>query len=190
MILSDLLVVTFTQLLRALGEWLEKGAGFEEGRGRSGDELMNVRLAPDMYPLAGQVLFCCFMSQEAIYKYRGQDLPAAIEELRRMGWASGEQPGTFAQAKARIKAAIDFLDGVQAGELDGASDRRLELVLPTGLTLDMSAQQYARDWTLPQFYFHLMTAYAILRCHGVPLGKKDYVPYLWQYVRPETAPQG
>ncbi len=54
----------------------------------------------------------------------------------------------------------------------------------------MTGEQYARDWALPQFYFHAITAYAILRHHGVDLGKADYVPHMLAYVRPGTIPQG
>ena len=52
------------------------------------------------------------------------------------------------------------------------------------MTFDLTAEGYVRDWALPQFYFHLMTAYAILRANGVPLGKIDYVPYMMRYLRP------
>lgn len=59
--------------------------------------------------------------------------------------------------------------------------------LPIGLTFDLTAAQYARDWTLPQFYFHVMTAYAILRNAGVALGKADYVPHMFAYLRQPPA---
>ena len=60
--------------------------------------------------------------------------------------------------------------------------------LPNGMILDLTAEQYARDWALPQFYFHLMTAYAILRANGVDLGKADYVAHLFPTIRPGTMP--
>lgn len=59
-----------------------------------------------------------------------------------------------------------------------------------GMTFDMTGEQYARDWALAQFYFHLVTAYAILRGEGLELGKADYVPHMFAYLRPGTMPPG
>ena len=61
--------------------------------------------------------------------------------------------------------------------------------LPAGMVFDLTAEQYARDWALPQFYFHLMIAYAILRAEGVDLGKADYVAHMFAYLRPGTMPR-
>jgi hypothetical protein len=60
--------------------------------------------------------------------------------------------------------------------------------LPQGLAFDLTAEQYVRDWALPQFYFHVVTAYAILRAHGIELGKADYVAHMFAYLRPGTRP--
>ena len=60
--------------------------------------------------------------------------------------------------------------------------------LPNGMIFDLTAEQYARDWALPQFYFHLNTAYAILRANGVALGKADYVTHMLPLMRPESMP--
>lgn len=60
--------------------------------------------------------------------------------------------------------------------------------LPQGMVFDLIAEQYARDWAIPQFYFHLMPAYAILRAQGVELGKTDYVAHMFAYLRPGTLP--
>jgi hypothetical protein len=57
-----------------------------------------------------------------------------------------------------------------------------------GIAFDMTGETYARDWALPQFYFHLMTAYTILRSQGVELGKVDYVQHMFAYLRPGTGP--
>tara|TARA_R110002072_G_scaffold136124_2_gene278219 strand:- start:208570 stop:208746 length:177 start_codon:yes stop_codon:yes gene_type:complete len=57
------------------------------------------------------------------------------------------------------------------------------------MILDLTAEQYARDWTLGQFYFHLMTAYSILRSQKIELGKADYVAHMFPYIRPETIPR-
>jgi len=60
--------------------------------------------------------------------------------------------------------------------------------LPQGMVFDLTAEQYARNWALPQFYFHVMTAYAILRAQGIQLGKADYVGHMFAYLQPGTLP--
>jgi hypothetical protein len=62
--------------------------------------------------------------------------------------------------------------------------------LPNGMVFDFTAEQYARDWTLSQFYFHVMIAYAIMRKEGIELGKGDYVGHLLPFLRPGTIPTG
>ena len=89
---------------------------------------------------------------------------------------------------ARIDETLSFLDAVPADALNAGAGRPLELALPTGMTFDLDGERYARDWALPQFYFHLTTAYAILRSRGVEIGKADYVPHMLAYLRPNTSP--
>ena len=60
--------------------------------------------------------------------------------------------------------------------------------LPMGMIFDLTAEQYVRDWALPQFYFYVMTAYAILRAAGIDLGKADFVAHMFAYLRPGTMP--
>lgn len=182
--LTDLLVPTFAQMLRALSGWLDKAGAHAEARGEAADALLLLRLAPDMYPLAAQLRFPCFQAQEAVHRLRGEPTPESLEEVRREGWSAGERPGSLADARARIADALSFLDGVGSGSLDAWFDRPIALELPNGMAFDMTGAQYARDWALPQFYFHISTAYAILRNHGVALGKADLVPHMFGYLRP------
>ncbi len=83
-----------------------------------------------------------------------------------------------------------MLNGLAFDALDAKADKPLVHELPNGMILDLTAEQYARDWTLGQFYFHIMTAYSILRSEKVALGKADYVAHLFPYIRPETLPKG
>jgi hypothetical protein len=87
-----------------------------------------------------------------------------------------------------VAEASDFLAAAGPGELDSAAREPLEHELPNGMVFDMTGEQYVRDWALPQVAFHQMIAYAILRQSGVPLGKADYVPHMFAYLRPGTAP--
>jgi hypothetical protein len=186
-VLTSLILPGFAQMLRALSAWLDKASAHVEARGDDASALMSLRLAPDMYPLSAQVRFACFQAQEAVHRLRGEPPPERLEEVRREGWNAGERPGSLAEARARIAEAVSFLDEVAAGTLDDGAGRRVTLELPNGMAFDMSGEQYVRDWSLPQFYFHLVTAYGILRHHGVELGKADLVPHMLAYLRPGSA---
>jgi hypothetical protein len=102
--------------------------------------------------------------------------------LRQEGRLAGEHPGTMAAARDRIATALSAIASVPPGSLD-AGDRAVSIELPEGPAFDLTGAQYARDWVLPQFYFHVGMAYAILRSRGVPLGKADYVPHMFTYLR-------
>jgi uncharacterized protein len=187
--LTDLLVPTFQQSLRALEAWLDKARAHALWRGEPADALLALRLAPDMYPLAAQVRFSCFQAQEAVHRLRGEPVPETLEEVRREGWHAGDRPGLLVDARARIAEALALLEMVGPGTLDQAADRPIALELPNGMIFDMTGAQYVRDWALPQFYFHANTAYAILRNHGVELGKADLVPHMFAYLRTDAAVQ-
>jgi len=182
MSLTNLLVPTFAQMLSALSTWLDKGAAREAASGRVADEVLSLRLAADMYPLSSQVRFACFQAQEPVYRLRGEPLPEALLEVRREGWSGGEQPGTLAQAQGRIAEAIQFLTAVGPNALDEGAGLAIVLGLPNGMAFNMTGESYARDWALPQFYFHVTTAYGILRNHGTELGKADYVAHMLRYL--------
>jgi len=188
MSLAELWIPTATQALTALSAWLDKAAAHAAGRGEEADALMALRLAPDMYPLAAQIRFVAFQSQEALHRLPGSEVPASLLEVRREGWQASEQPGTLAAATARLEEARAALAAADAAALDAGRDRALVLELPNGIVFDMPGGAFIRDWALPQLYFHLSIAYAILRQHGVALGKADFVPHMFAYVRPGTAP--
>lgn len=188
MSLTRILIPTFTQMLRGLSAWLDKAAAHEAEAGRDGEVLLAERLAPDMHPLAAQIRFACFQAQEAVHRLRGEALPEALEEVRREGWNAGDRPGSLAEAQARIAEAIAFLGTIGPEALDAGATRPIALDLPNGMVFDLSGEAFARDWSLPQFYFHLAIAYAILRRHGAPLGKADYVAHMLGYLRPGTMP--
>jgi uncharacterized protein len=187
--LTRLLVPTFMHTLKSFSNWLEKAAGGAGGAGAEADVLMSLRLAPDMFPLNGQVRFACFQALEPIYRLRELAVPEDIVAVRMEGVKSNEHIGTFAQAQARITQAIALLSLLEPDALDGGAALAIALDLPNGIVFDMTGETYARDWCLPQFYFHVTTAYAILRNHGVGLGKPDFISHMFPYIRPGTMPQ-
>ncbi len=183
MTLTSLLVPTYSQMLQALSAWLAKA-----GEPRpDGDSLLAARLAPDMFPLSTQVRFACLQAYEAVTWLQGGSFPQIWHDLLEEGRKGGEQPGTIADATTRIRETLSFLDSLDSDAIDAGAERSIALELPDTRVFDMTGEQYVRDWAIPQFYFHVMSAYAILRNQGVELGKADYVQHAFAYLRPQSA---
>jgi hypothetical protein len=180
MTLTDLLLPTYRQMLRNLALWLRKA----QEQAADADALMSARLAPDMFPLSTQVRFACRQAYEGVHRLRHEAIPPEVDVLQDEGRNGGERPGTVADALARIEEALVFLDGVAPDAMDGGAGKPLALELPMGIAFDLDGEGYARDWALGQFYFHVMTAYAILRKEGISLGKADYVAHMFAFLRP------
>ncbi len=185
MMLNDILVPTYAQMLGALSAWLGKA---DEASGGGAQALLTARLAPDMFPLATQIRFACVQAQEGVFRLRQETFPPSIEVLLNEGRNAAEHPGSIADARTRIAETLTLVESVAADTpgIDPATP--IAHALPQGMVFDLTAEQYVRDWALPQFYFHVMTAYAILRAQGVELGKADYVAHMFAYLRPGTAP--
>ena len=186
MILDDLLAPTYTNLLTALSAWLDKAA---ESAGEDRDAILSARLADDMFPLTTQIRFACVQALEGMARLNAADLPESVATLLKEGREAGETPGTIHQSQARIRETLAEVERMAktGGGLDPSTEIAHEL--PNGMIFDLTADQYARDWAMPQFYFHLMAAYAILRSRGVPLGKIDYVAHMLPFLREGTMPQ-
>ncbi len=160
-------------LIPALRDMLATVTGMiAKAEANGGDPLLHAAIAPDMHPLAWQLRFIANIPGEALGKLTGEAGPH---------WED-DNPETLADAKARIaeaKAALDALDPAKIC----AADTRISLHLPNGMAFELSAEEYVRDWVLPNFYFHVTTAYAILRNRGVPLGKSDFIPHMGRYFK-------
>ena len=186
MTLPDMLAPTYTQMLGALSAWLAKAEAQTPAGGA--DALLVARLAPDMFPLATQIRFACVQAQEGMFRLRGQAFPPSIGVLLDEGRNAAERPGSIAEARVRIAETVAIVETAAADmpEVDPAMP--IAHALPHGIVFDLTAEQYVRDWTLPQFYFHVMAAYTILRAQGIALGKADYVAHMFAYLRPGTLP--
>ena len=162
---ADLLLSTYDNMLGSLDAWLAKAA--EHG----GDTLLQAKLADDMFPLNRQIRFVCNLPGEAMAGAAG------------VAYSSSDiDDETLTAARERIAATRALIKGWRATPF-GTDDAPVELSLANGMTFDLQTDAYVRDWALPQFYFHLMTAYAILRANGVALGKVDYVGYMLAFMR-------
>jgi len=186
MTLTDLLVPTYRNMLQTLKGLLDK-AEVQLGPEKT-EALLSARLAPDMFPLATQIRFAAVQAYDGPRRLRGEEPRPEVEAILNEGRNAGENPGTLAEARVRIDQALAYVDSLGADALDQApEDEALVLDLPMGITFDLTRGQFARDWALGQFYFHIMAAYAILRKEGVEIGKADYVPHMFAYLRGEAA---
>lgn len=173
--LTELLIPTYKQMLKHLSGCLDKA-------GDQANEFLAHRLAPDMHPLETQVRYVCQQAKEAVCRLQGKEIPPL---------QIAESLGTVEDAKVLLQEALTFLGALEPNALDGpsVSERTITLELPGGMAFDMTAVQFARDWALPLFYFHMVVAYSIMRNAGVELGKADYVPHMFAYLRPGTVPE-
>lgn len=175
--LYDLTVPAYKSGLRALSGQLAKALAWGAENGVGELQLIVSRLAPDMFPLASQVRFSCLQALQPATRLGAPDAPTLTDDA-----------ADFSGLQAQIATTLTWLDTVDAAVLDADPDRAVGFELPNGMAFDMTALTYVRDWAQPQFYFHLVAAYSILRHMGVPLGKADYVSYMMAYLRPGTAP--
>jgi uncharacterized protein len=165
---------TFEPMLRSLSEVLDKGALSARARNIEPAVLINARLAPDMYPLVKQVLLACNHARDAVALLIGEQPPS---------FADNEQ--TFDELKARIASTIKYIESTRAAAFEGAENREVKFPLPNNAgSIVMNGFQFLRDWATPHFYFHLVTAYDILRQAGVEIGKRDYLGRVAAYIRP------
>lgn len=151
--------------------------------------LLSARLAPDMFPLSTQVRFACVQAQEGMFRLRDEEFPSSITVLLDEGRNADEFPGSIAEARTRIDETLTLIQSLSVSQATNDTDRSIAHALPTGMIFDLTVDQYARDWAIAQFYFHVMSAYSILRSRGVDLGKADYVAHMFEYLRPGTGPQ-
>jgi uncharacterized protein len=164
--IKTILVPTHLQMLGALDGLLAKAEADPRG-----DALLAARLADDMHPLATQIRYLCNMPGEALARLTGLEFVS-----------SEHDPATLAEARSRIAATRAELEAWSARRFV-ADEQTVALELPNGMAFDLTAAEYVRDWALPQYYFHVMAAYSILRAAGLAIGKADYAGYMMRYLR-------
>ncbi|MGB3434291.1 DUF1993 domain-containing protein [Achromobacter sp.] len=159
-------VPAFVRGLNVLAALLQKAADHAAAAGIDPAELVNARLAPDMYPLSGQVQRASDASKFAVQRLSRVEAPKFPDEET-----------TFEQLQQRIAATIAYLQEVAADRLEGAEGRKVTLAFGD-FKQDFRGDDYLLTFALPNFYFHVTTAYAILRHAGVKIGKLDFLgPY-------------
>ena len=157
-------VPVFKQMLTALKTILAQASDYTAAKSIEPDALLQARLAPDMFPLIKQVQTAADFSRGIAARLAGVDVPV---------FAGDEK--SFADLDALLAQTLAFLDSVNAAQFEGKEG--VEIVLRPGTPKEkkLSGQAYLANYGLPQFFFHVTTAYAILRHNGLPIGKRDYM---------------
>lgn len=153
-------------LLRMLGNFkaiLEKGVAHEAAKKLDAGVLPNCRLYPDMFPLRSQVFIATDMAKSCPARLSGTE-PVSFEDTEQ----------TLAELITRVEKTIALLKTFKPEQIDGSEERDVTLKTPRG-SVNFKGQQYLQHFLLPNFYFHVTTAYDILRHNGVELGKFDYL---------------
>lgn len=162
--MNDIYTYTVPVFIKALGglsQVLTKAEVFAYEQGMSEADLLNDRLAPDMFPLVKQVQVACDNAKGAAARLAGVDIPV---------YADTEH--TFAELKHRIATTIAFLSSLPENAFTDAATRKI--VLPYFPDRYMTGFDYAREYVVPNFFFHVVAAYALVRKNGAPIGKADY----------------
>ena len=161
--LFDVSIPVYAGMLRNVAAMLEKAEAHAKATGADPEAWLQARLAPDMAPLMRQIQMTSDAAKGGAAKLGGVTAPTMPDTET-----------TWAQAKARIAATLAFVESVEHGQVDGGEDRTVELPLP-GRTMTFTGRDFLTKFSMPNFLFHVVTTYGLLRAQGVPLGKMDYL---------------
>jgi len=159
----DASVPIFIQFLTGLGSILHKAEAFVQSKKIDPDALLSARLYPDMYTFTRQVQLTCDFAKGAGARLAGIPVPSFPDEEK-----------TFEELHARIRKTTDFLRTLKKDQFADAAERAVTLKVG-GQEMSFKGADYLNRFVLPNFYFHMTTAYALLRHNGVELGKMDFM---------------
>lgn len=159
------LVRQLVRSLQNLSACLAKGAHSALERKFDASVLLQSRLAPDQFALVRQVQIACDSAKLSAARLSGKDAPK-----------HEDNETTIEQLQARIASVVAYLEGFVEADFAGTDDRDISLPFVPGMTI--KGRDFAVEYALPNFYFHVTTAYAILRHNGVAVGKMDYLGQL------------
>ena len=157
-------VPVFKTMLANLSHFLDKAQAHADAKKFDPVVLTEYRLAPDMLPFKRQVQIACDASKNGLARLSGTEAPK-FEDTE----------NTLAELKERIRKTIEYLDSVPRAKVDGCEDRDVTFPVGRDTTRTLKGEAYLLTWALPNLFFHVTTAYAILRHNGVELGKSDYL---------------
>lgn len=161
--LYDASIPTFLHSLRAFKAILEKAVAHAEARKFDPNVFVSMRLYPDMFPLNRQIQIATDAAKGAAARLSGTE-PPKFED----------NEVTLAELIARVTKTVDYLESFKPEQFAGDDNRVITIKTPR-ITLSFTAVNFVRHWALPNFFFHITTAYALLRHGGVEVGKQDFL---------------
>ena len=157
-------VDVLSNILGNLSWLLEKGEAFATAKKIDPSVLLASRLAPDMFPLTRQVQVACDIAKNSVSRLAGQE-PPRFED----------NETTFEQLRARIARTIAFMKGLPAKDFENSETREIKVPAGPDRTLEFKGLNFVQSWAIPHVFFHVTTAYNILRHNGIEIGKRDYL---------------
>ncbi len=161
-------VPVFVRMFENLLKWLDKAEAHAQAKKFDTAVYLQARLAPDMLPFTKQIQIASDAAKYCVARLAGVEAPK---------WDDNET--TLADLRHRVQRTIDYLRSVPAEQVDGSEDRDIVVPLRNG-SMTLKGEVYLKHFATPNFYFHVTTAYALLRHNGVDLGKTDYLGALQQ----------
>ncbi len=159
----DASVTVFMHNLKQLSHLLDKGAAHAEAAGIDPSTLVQAKLAEDMRPLSFQIQSASDASKLAVVRLSGVAAPSFPDTET-----------TFDELRARVAKTRDYLQTVPREAFEGSEERTVTMKTSAG-EVEFTGQSYLLHFALPNFFFHVTTAYDILRHNGVQIGKRDYL---------------
>jgi len=156
-------VPVFVRMLGNLLAWLDKAEAHATARKFDTSVLLASRLAPDMLSFTKQIQIGCDAAKFGVARLAGLEAPKFEDN-----------EATLDELRARIRKTIDYVQSVPAAQIDGTDDKDITVPRRDG-PMVVKGEPYLKHFVLPNFYFHITTAYALLRHNGVDLGKNDYL---------------
>lgn len=157
-------IPVFQRQLGALLVWLDKAEAHAQSRGFDTTNYLQLRLAPDMLPFVSQIRIASDAAKGAAARLSGQEAPKFEDN-----------EVTLPELHARVQKTLDYLASVPADAIDGSEARNIVIPMRNRDPVQLTGEVFLKHWALPNFFFHITTAYALLRHAGVPLGKADFL---------------
>jgi uncharacterized protein len=159
----DVSIPPMIRSLQALSKILDKAVAQAKEKNIALSTLLEARLAPDMHPFPRQIQIASDGAKGAAARLAGVEAPSFPDTET-----------TFPELQERIAKTIAYLKGIEAGKVAGAEDRTIVMKFPQG-EMNFSGRDFLTNFALPNFYFHVTTAYGLLRSKGIEIGKMDYL---------------
>ena len=153
----------FARMLGNLLTWLEKAEAHAQAKKWDVNQLLTARLAPDMLPFSAQIQIASDAAKLGVARLAGVEAPKFADEEK-----------TLTELKERVRKTIAFVQSVPAAKLEGTEDK--DITVPVrDRSLVFKGEVFLKSFSLPNFFFHVTTTYALLRHNGIELGKMDYL---------------